>query len=262
MGEVLHDLAELEGFATRRLQAKEILPGEEGSRVDSRFGIEERVEVAVEEIHAAREAEVNHVIEEDIVGCAVAIVEAVQFLVRAGEKRADFGQFVPGGRHAELAPVLLHEGRLLVRIVKEVGAISEHADRDQGGNADPFFFRHRHGAEGAGGEVFGIGIAGRGQVEAVQLFQAAQGRQRARPAVFNKHDVEVVAAGRAGGLNARQHIAMRRVLVNQRDARGLFIKRIKNLVLISQDGHDLGIQDAQLLAFPGARAAFGIGQRE
>ena len=217
---------------------------------------------AVEEIDAAREAEVDHVIEEDIVGRAIAIVEAIQFLVRSGEEFADFRQFVPGGGHGEFAPVLLHESRLLVRVFKEIGAIGEHADSDQRGYADPFLFRHRHGAEGAGGEVFRMRIARRRQIEAVQLFQAAQRRQRARPAILDKHDVEVIAAGRAGRLNARQHIAMRRVFVDQGDARGLFIQGIKDLVLISQDRHHLGVEDAQFLAFPGARARLRVGQRD
>ena len=55
---------------------------------------------------------------------------------------------------------------------------------------------------------------------------------------------------------------MSRVLVDQGDARGLFIERVQYLVLISQDGHDLGVEDAQLLAFPRARAGLGVGERD
>ena len=111
-----------------------------------------------------------------------------------------------------------------------------------------FFFGHSHGTESTGGEIFRMRIARCRQVEAIQLFQAAQCRQSARPAILDKHDVEVVAAGRAGRLNAWQNIAMRCIFINQGDARGLFIQGIEDLVLICQDWHNLGIEDAQFLA--------------
>ena len=154
LSEVLHHFAELEGLAPGRLQVEDILPGEEHRRIDRRLGIKERIELAVEEIDAAREAEVNHVIEEDIVGCAIAIVEAVEFIVRSCEEFADFRQLVPGRWHGQLAPVGFHESRLLVGVIEEIGAVGEHAYSHQRRNADPFLFRHRHGAESAGGEVF------------------------------------------------------------------------------------------------------------
>ena len=40
----------------------------------------------------------------------------------------------------------------------------------------------------------------------------------------------------------------------------LFVERIDDLMLISQDGHDLGVEDAQFLALEGTRASGGIGE--
>ena len=53
---------------------------------------------------------------------------------------------------------------------------------------------------------------------------------------------------------------MRGILVDQSDAGGFFVEGIDDLMLIGQDGHDLGIEDAQFLALEGARARGRVGQ--